>query len=506
MREGARTRLIHSLGNRTRQLQELKNRYWTVHGEGPLGDKAQELMDKSWAIEQAGFTLIPRTVLAMGSFSDFRKGVGFADAEKNNYYEGDWVEAYRFRKRLLDQRIGGPDYWRLLHETIRRHNFLPLCVRSSAFGDSRGTGIYDSEIVIFPRLFSKKPELLIDKAIREVLLSEISENAVQFRRVNGLAPGMGVMIEPAFGTEFNVSLEDPKMMFGPAYGGFAHTSDAAGRIRAFASGGIPVEAVNGKGFVIHEDHKRLNDAIDDATCADRTCTYKNMDPKNRINPDMGKFCNLDLGIMERESVPNIKVGRIALEWFFEKLRRLESLVGERQYVEWALSADQRLAIMQISDAKICMDLLNIEISGKTVGVSEYVVGTGERTCDSIVVLENVADVPKLKRLNGKMKNYLLIYGGHLTSYECARSFNFSDVCNAAVLIEKEYKEHGDAPENHWGGALDASNKIFLVSSPHELPILQQKPDYTDGGFRIYHKRVKVTASQAQRKAVVDLVE
>ncbi|MEK6979722.1 MAG: hypothetical protein AABW86_05855 [Candidatus Micrarchaeota archaeon] len=71
-----RQSLANVLRARTTQISNLNEKFWTIIGCGSIGAKAEELMQKTWAIEQAGFVANPRIVLAMGFFEAFRERCG----------------------------------------------------------------------------------------------------------------------------------------------------------------------------------------------------------------------------------------------------------------------------------------------------------------------------------------------------------------------------------------------------------------------------------------------
>ncbi len=78
-----RRKLLGALDYIITKRQSLNEKYWTIYGSGSIGAKAEELRQKSWAIEKAGFSLIPRAVLAMDFFSAFYERNGITGGKRH---------------------------------------------------------------------------------------------------------------------------------------------------------------------------------------------------------------------------------------------------------------------------------------------------------------------------------------------------------------------------------------------------------------------------------------
>ena len=74
---------------------------------------------------------------------------------------------------------------KLVKQIHRNFKGIPLAVRSSAHGDCRGTGIYDSKFCFNINNEDKTLDGLV-KAIKAVMVSEFSDSAIAFRKDLGL--------------------------------------------------------------------------------------------------------------------------------------------------------------------------------------------------------------------------------------------------------------------------------------------------------------------------------
>lgn len=441
--------LVNALQRRTEQLRALDRKYWRVIGEGPIGDKAQELRDKTWAIQAAGFEPIPRTVLSMGFFENFRRRTGIEGALKR-----------RASKEEIEDRIWDTRFSSQQLETISRLSKTfetPMVVRSSAFGDSRGTGIYES-------IFYNGNGSLENK-IKYVLLSEFSEKAIEYRRAKGIEPGMAVIIEPVFGQWHEPTLLDSEeKLFGPLYSGVAHSNSANGRATGLVCAGLPLLAVQGKGIPLTDKSMSIAHAIEDN---DRR--LEEMIRRDEICPAVatlynGMFFEEKYDVALENGVPKNNTIMKNLKWLFDKLRKLEQLLGRPQYVEWAVlekRAGQQVASLQIADLNIETDFYELTDSEKVFIRSEYVVGKAKKECGMVVeVPPNLDGLGDLRRFNAEHRDYLVIYPGNLTSV--TGGMDFSHISNAAVLAERKYSLRDRRPEDHFGGLLQQTGKTLLV--------------------------------------------
>ncbi|HNT60650.1 MAG TPA: hypothetical protein PKJ97_01590 [Candidatus Bilamarchaeaceae archaeon] len=317
------------LRHRELQLSGLERTYWKIIGNGPIGGKAEMLLRSTWAIERAGFTVLPRTVLAMDVCQQLPKQI-------ESFFK--WLE--RARKSAIVKKA--TEIF-----PFAEHLHLPgfMVVRSSAHGDSAGTGAYrtlkieDGAYGTFdvdaPENPGKStfPSLL--EAISGVLQSHDSEKARFFRERCGLPEGIAVIIEPNFfdlnaiGRSHNIKQYAQRRRFN--LGGIAYTS-------ANSAGACVVGAQSAYQYVPVHHHEY-------AWYTWRGISIFHPEGDFRIYP-FREDRNLHLV----PCAPTKSDVRLFLR-LSKMLKKLESLVGP-SYVEWVASPDDSrlgfgLAIVQI---------------------------------------------------------------------------------------------------------------------------------------------------------------
>ncbi|MDO8554785.1 MAG: PEP/pyruvate-binding domain-containing protein [Candidatus Micrarchaeota archaeon] len=489
--------LASVLRNRQLQLETLDSKHWTIIGNGSIGAKAEELRRKAWAIEQAGFTLYPRVVFAMGFFDDFkRRNEVMAAVEK-----GIQPNAIQ---QLIRNAIFNADELANITEIAKRFIRVPIVVRSSAHGDCRGTGIYESGYVV-----NSLPSLAenIDTIVSEIkvtLASEFSEDAIEFRKKCGLPPGMAVIIEPVFGIQIPdgiISSDIPYIprafFFGPLYGGHGHTSTASGPGYTIISAGLPTSTVLGKGIKAVEGE-------DDGFLGRIPLT------KKHANTELSLICGSVVypsgnTIMNVKLPPNAIFG-MTLEWLFSRLKKLESLLGKPQYYEFAViekDGNPIPALVQIADISLSHDFYEFPNTERLVARGTQVEQGGNITCRDMVYVTSPGDLRLLDSFNKTHSNYILVINCNLLS--AGNKISFSYLSNAAVVAELGYKPHAASLAAHFGGSLIESGKLVL--SLDELDRVKlEKYETAICNFRVFTTNARVIASAKQQKVIIELTD
>jgi hypothetical protein len=510
-----RKNLASVLRAREVKLSTLDEKYWTVIGGGPIGAKAEELKAKTWAIEAAGFVPNPRVVLAMGFFEGFRERNGIEAA----LARGDSPE--RLSELVAETPFAGPELKaiRRLVKLFRRNiPGVPIAVRSSAHGDCRGTGIYESDFCFNFRNEEKMIGRLI-RAIKSVLMSEFSESAIAFRKDMGLQGGMAVIIEPVFGQFVESRLDysaKSETMFGPYYSGIAYTSTIAGPGYVQFVAGLPTCAVRGGGFVAMEkdESAREEDSFGErAFCkslwGDERRVYLAFDEVHRWK--------------EGEWLKNGRIvcrharrdGAVGAKELFRRLRKLEHLLGGKQYVEWAarkrVGREPEFGILQIAGINPKTDFCEFIESERILLKSNYVIGSGQRDCEGVVLVMNPDEIPLLGQYNRNHRGYAVVYHGRLISSSWHRErLEYSDINNASALIELAGQQHVGSLASHFGGMADLTGKLLMATSDVRSDLLH-KIEACGGcvdaplGLNAYAARVRVTASERRQKGIVELL-
>ncbi len=359
----------------------LEENYWTVFGRGSLGSKAEELRGKAAAIEQAGFVLYPRAVLAMGFFDSFRIRSGIEDALRRG------ADQEELQKLVLNGEFNKTEMEIL--ECISKYWLqTPLMVRSSAHGDCRGTGIYTS-VMLLNGKDTESNVADIARAVKKVLASEFSKDAIAYRKDLFLPGGMAVMIEPVFGKEIlgeDRYTDEGERVFGPAYSGIAYTGSEVAEAKAYISAGLPLGAVNGESVEISEDSKHsihtLAESLDLGVNRMMILTYGVFVLLGKTYKD-GEACCISV------NAPEGRVNWLPFkEWLFPKLKELGKILGKQQYVEFAVMGWRqapKVAILQIAEVNPKTDFYQIAENEQTViKTTGEVVGSGKRDCPEII--------------------------------------------------------------------------------------------------------------------------
>ena len=504
-----RQNFLNLLKNREVQLSKLDEK-WTIIGEGSIGDKAEELRRKAWAIEKAGFVTNPRVVLAMGFFKKFMRRNGIYDVLAKKEY-GKVIE------RIYDGEFSRKEIGIILN-IAKQFEGIPLAVRSSAHGDSRGTGIYDSEVYF--NKDEKADELI--KKIKSVLVSEFTWNAIHFREDTGLNGGMAVIIEPVLGQRFlgGRGEKAKELCYGPVYGGIAYTSTSSGKgILSFAPG-LPTVAVKGLAMTAREGDKRTISEIASNSSFyfyenDARAAYN----KNYVIIDIatkGEWLILDTEVLSKMYV-NIKneIKNSSTEWIFEKLKKLENLLGKPQYVEWAIiETDKKseIAILQMSDINLKTDFYEFADNEKTLVKSNFVSGSGIKICKNIVRVMSRGSIELLSEYNDGHEDYMVIYAGEMISTipSYHDPLEYQHLRNSSVVVELYNAQHDEHPIAHFEGALSSTGKLFMVVTDVEwlnrLGAYKKSIERSGARIEVYNVNVKVTMSERQQKGIVELIE
>lgn len=540
------TRLRSALG-----ASRVVGPHFTIIGTGPIGDKAGKLIDKTPAIRNVGWAVPHRVVLAQSVLDDilahngFRGGIGGIEN-----LEG------------LDEKIRAgrlsPQQLALLTRVSRKLGGVPLAVRSSAMGDARGSGTYQS-VFTLPQ---KRAQ-----AVLNVLASYFTPEARKIRTQAGATEGMGIIVEPLIGQD--VSTRHAKNRFAPPLSGFGYTSTARGpgylAITVGLGGGV--ESRNYHKMSRQEYHRftkegqrRLGGGWDSYIGNKRSWLIDR--PKQWTRSELLSFDPNDTGHIRRGFIFNNKksgsVDRMTLSFYanaeaekeyrddtlgdifhhidldviFDQMAALEEALGGPHYIEWAITLDTdgqpKFWITQIDDINLQTDFIDFNTKEDVLLTGFDPVGSGERLCQDIVWIEDPRDLDALRAYNETHSNYVVIYASSLiTSFSLARGegtrqIDFMDVSNAAGLIEVQKTigwgdgshSRGGNPISHWKGKLDWTKKFFAQlryqdirgALDHMRRVNNRKGDGLGRPLMILPWQVRVLSSPKQDQLAVMLLE
>lgn len=513
-----------------------------IYGEGSIGDKAGQLAEKTPTLREIGFQTPRRVVLAEGFFDEFfqrnKLGANLRDTEPSS------VVAARIRRGHISL-----DEFSFLQDLAASFGESPLVVRSSATGDARGTGIYETR-------FSDNAIGPFKRALRSVLASYFSESAIAFRQDARTGEGFAIMVEPLIGQRIKPDLYDiypedyreDQTMIAPILSGFGYTSTSRGESYVNVVPGIGggVETKDGETLTrdklesydgnLSEYISRQRDRLGFGGTINRSALVGSMNSAHLYNFDgrayfpPARYKHLKREGFVSETSTNfsrdlrMSYHEVNLNTLFDKMQQMEQRFGGPQYFEWAMTLDgdeQKYWMVQIADVDKKLDIFDFNDFGQPFLEGHTVVGSGIFETDMVVGCMDGLQLDALHEFNQSHKGYVLFYTGDLTSrgqnvrrhYLNTRELTYADVNNASVLIEWGEAGHNDHPLAHFGGQLDMTGKLFTQMSfdPYDFEFWDKWSNFWDGqdrqeGLRVVNKKIKVIGSERQNRSGVYLGE
>ena len=485
-----------------------------VIGSGTIGEKARQLSAKGPILQDIGFRLPPRIVLAEGFFDGFfqRHGLG---RNLRDVTPSDDLES-----RVRTGSVTAKQFSTLQHIAAVTGN-KPVVVRSSAEGDSRGTGTYASE-------FAMGDAMSISRALGKVLASYFSKDAVAFRKDAQLQDGFAVMIEPLVAHELG-------WIMTPLLSGSAYTSTSRGPctinvVPGLGGGGQTrdAEQITRKGL-------RACEGFLGRYIYEEVCSFGRSQPTRRSallgtnesyrtpgEYTVQAFCprtKYDRGGLHRttmrlEDEMDRKFGEVNLLTLFDMLEAAEQRLGKPQYAEWAMTLDHGVPaywLLQIADVDKKHDVLDFGDLGTVLMQGHTVTGTGVHETDTMFTCWNPDDICALNEFNRTHTGYVLIYSSRLvTSALGYRRMTYSDFNNAQVFLELQDAAHADNPVSHLGEQLDTAKKLFGVvdyreeCAPNWKAMEKRQTRFNDA--KVYEGKVRIISSERQNRIVVSALE
>jgi hypothetical protein len=448
-----------------------------VLGGEKIGDKAGMLLAHEALIAEAGLQIPPTTVIASEALDELKDHLDPA-------HEG------------TDNAPLSGDFTTYISQALQRHTESPfLIVRSSAEGDARGSGIYDS--VITPNDHNAA------KAFDRVTRSFHDPRASKFRERAGLGNDFAVMLQPVVGQ----ALSHYENMYGPPLSGYGYSSTPAetdGYINVVAGLGGGVERRGGEwispkllrllgqqegpGFYLEEyimsqlrrrGYGQSSDETDFRpwpTATSNTGPYESIEGRvvtdggvqTGMIPRMEYIWDGTKEVMKRlplrDAMGVFRPGR-----FLETLHGLEQAVGDPLYVEWALTTDGgqvkpwilQIALVETMDLPATEEVAFQEVFFK----ANNVIGNGRAEATKLVTCNRPEDVQHLREFDKDPANegYILVYsaalmtnaagfsGEQLTANECER---------ALAILERPDLRHKSRPIEHFRGGIDLTGRFF----------------------------------------------
>jgi len=517
----ARMSFVRFLERRTALSDPRISSRFRIYGNGYVGDKMHGLMVRTPQILEAGFYMDPRSILAMDFFNDYFERNGLGKEERTSLTGAERV------KRALTGEFSGREK-DVLGEIGDEFGNRALLVRSSAYGDARGTGVYESA-----PCFNDPP--LLRTAVRIVLASHFTENAETFRRMAHLPEGIAVSIERAVGNTVNCRMDhvpiDVKRKhygyqeyeeylgprkresksykcFAPFLSGHGYTSTSycGGYVHAFygfcqplSRGGYRAySSRKGKSFSEVEEiwWNYYHGDVDWTGKFNEGVVLEDGETNSGQFPDF-RMNHMVPRMVRRDSID------FDISGFFTSMGILEALCGRPQYFEWAVKLEEEgfgVHIVQVDDADIKTDSLEFrENPDSYIANAIFVRGTGVRDCNSVVFFNNIGELERISRFNKHHKNYILI----VDFEKVGEKFSLKSISNAAVVLEKPYADHVNHPSEHYMGQNEMTGILFGVIERGFLLPEHAKPISERYGLEGFYLEMRVTSSEAQQKLIVE---
>ncbi len=471
-----------------------------IIGKGNIGDKARQLINKTPKLKEIGFHVPIRTVLAEDFFDGFfqRNNLGetlsSADSDMNLEL---MVKTGSFTKEQFEA----------LQNVRLSYGTMPLAVRSSAEGDSMGTGIYKSE-------FCKNETDPFKKAVKNVLASYFSLDAISFRRDAKTGKGFAINVEPIVGQRFMSS-------FGPMFSGFGYTSTSKGKGYISVVPGLGGGVNRRDGEILTREimnefngnlHEYLIDCVDNKfRKIKRKSALVDFDSidffRGRFYGDA--FYHNDVAPVSLDFSDELKKDyrKLSMVPLFDMMKKMEDIFGKAQYFEWALTSEegkQKFHMLQIADANKKLDTLDFEGIENLLFVGNTVTGSGVKECYTIFNCENPDDREELSEFNRHNSNYILKYAGRLVSNLLPSDYRlrYEHFSNASVFLEIPDAEHVNNPISHLTGQLDMSGKFFgVLDYDFQTDEMWDRFNSRTNG-KFYSGKMHVHASEKQDKIVI----
>lgn len=481
---------------------------FTIVGQGNIGEKARQLMNKTPALKDIGFNVHRRTILSEGYFDRFFQRNGLGANLREVADDSSVVD------RIKAGFLPFEDFAALRRTCLSYGLQVPIIIRSSAEGDARGTGTYASEL-------SENNPQLVRKALQKVLSSYFSESAIAFRRDAKTGEGFGVIIEPVAGQEQTRIYEDgagSTKFFAPILSGFGYTSTLQGEgyISAVPGLGGGVDSKEGlqltRKFLAEADGNLINYLLNLRTNQwkrDKLLLRKETNGKVYAFPRYNR--RGDVAYQSMDLYRNNNFGDLNMFSVFGMMSEMETVFGKPQYFEWAMtieSGEPKYWILQIADVNKKVDNFEFGNFGQVLFMAHTVTGSGMRNCGKIVQCWNIQDIPALNLFNKENEGYVLMYSSRLTtSVNRSGNLRYADFSNAGVFLEIQDALHSSrSPVAHLGGQLELAGKLFgVLDNGAEVPPNFDEfrsGQHDEGGLSVYNGNIKVVADEKKDKMVL----
>ncbi|MFC1648768.1 hypothetical protein ACFL1B_04895 [Nanoarchaeota archaeon] len=432
-----------------------------VIGDGFRGEKAEQFIRKTPRLRKIGWETTPKWILTEDVLDQYLKASFLGDGVRTMNV---WQDTDELRKDIIGHAHRMPHNMDGALEGICQETQPnSLMVRSSAANDARGTGIYKS-------LRAEADIDQVKRTVAELLASYYGRDGIAFRMNTG-SEGFAIIIEPL------ITFQPGKEPSCPVFSGMGYTSTKSGEGYVFMdigeAGGIKNE--------VSYTARRLN-------LGDRK--------------GIGEF------IQKAKEHWNLDDLDAQTDYFLNMIAETEKEFGS-QYFEFATAPTRKAPrvlsywITQIADFDKTTELVDLTSAKNVIINGTTVVGAGDFICDKAVLCMNKNDAFRMHLFNLQNKGYAIFFASELNT-SGMRGLKYYDVRNAQCIMELPTHEHrvGTSLE-HFGGALDASQKMFGTVHFHFQEELDKLFPETEGQLRVYDEPLRVIANLQPPSFVID---
>lgn len=431
----------------------------TLYGRG-MGDKAEALAINAPMLLDSGFSVGHRSVIGMSIAEDIFSRVD-VDPLNINDHDASIQAMMRVKNATLL-----PQEMRIIESICEKYkDEVGIAIRSSAIGDNRGIGIYESR-------FSRVDPDKVAQTYKEVLASYLSFDAIEFRRTAGLLPGMAVMFEGIIAHPLKYAPDHDRDItldgFAPALAGYGFTDSKDGPF-IIATRGLALNVVTDRqrGFMVKPETSTYE--ISNQILRQQNYPCSIFQPQYYEGDDSG-FPESPLTIVNSFST------------FFDRMKNLNSSTRGAHYFEWAMKACEdspQIFITQIAEIRDRQSLsavmeLRLTQSGFLFESHEQVLGSGIAITDKIFFCDSNATFKELDKFNSDPDNkgYLLIFTSDLISSQASTPMSYHLYSNSSALIViPKILANAESISSHFSGQTEISGKLLTVAMRYgeELP-------------------------------------
>ncbi len=458
-----------------------------VLGDGAVGYKSNTFLRHTPALLDVGFRVPGRSVLTQSLVDEMLLVNGLGKNLDDAVAKGLTQE--QVKRRALTGTLPSA-LIRIFDELNHFYDGHPLMIRSSAVGDSTGTGGYESVC------HYHADKLAAD--VIEVVASYFSERAYDYRRKSGVGLGFDLLVEPLVGAWMGTEKD---MHLAPILSGYAYSSiprEAAylGVVPGLGCG-VKSDAIRGVERITQEKiglhpnlatwivKERLHVFHDGA--AKHESRLLALEDQHNWERIPGYAYHPNQGVMDRhlhfpggnETTAPARylelLSKVDLRVLFRMIKALEQKVQERCYVEWALTFEgnePRFWALQLSP--VAPDpAIDLRLDRTPLFHATNVPHSGVKRCQHIVFLRSQKQLEQLKSFNRDHEDYILVVPGRLITNQ-KDPIDFSNYSNAGVVLEwADYVHHERSALGHFSGLLRESKILFGSIDPE---MAAQMPD------------------------------